>query len=56
MTIHDNIDGPLYNIATKNFTNLQNLYDPHKPTLQKIFFDNWPDFILDPQVIKKRFT
>ena len=44
--------GPIYNIATKSFTSLQKLYDPHKPSLQKIFFDQWPDFVLDPQVIK----
>ncbi|MEG0563814.1 transposase zinc-binding domain-containing protein, partial [Anaerorhabdus sp.] len=46
--ITDAMAKPISRFATKSFTSLNK--DPSKPTIKKIFFDQWDDFLLDPQI------
>lgn len=41
-----------YHLANKSFSHSKRLerYDPTRPSLQKIFFDNWESFLKDSQV------
>lgn len=48
--IHDNQAGPLSKVATKSFLKVAN---PNKPTIQKIFFNHWTDFLSDPEVVRR---
>lgn len=48
--IADNFAGPLSRIATKTFLRMKN---PDKPSIQRIFVDNWEAFKTDNEVIRK---
>lgn len=48
--ISDNLANSLSKVATKSFTKM---YDPNKVTIQRIFTDNWDDFLKDSEVIRK---
>ena len=48
--ISDNLANSLSKVATKSFTKM---YDPKKVTIQRIFTDNWDDFLKDSEVIRK---
>ncbi len=51
--ISDSIARSLYAITTKDFSKSHNLHLNAKPTLQKIFSDQWDDFLNDPQVLER---
>lgn len=49
--ITDAMAEPITRFATKSFTTIHASYNLDRPTIKKIFFDQWDDFLKDPQVI-----
>lgn len=51
--ITDAMAEPIARYATKSFSSMHHSYNPDQPTIKKIFFDQWDDFLNDPEVKKK---
>lgn len=52
MPIRKEIAPSIYKSATKDFSKSKNLYNNQHPSIQKIFFDQWDEFLNNPQVLQ----
>ena len=51
MPIRESIAHSVELVATKSYSHAYKLHDEKHPSIKKIFYDNWDEFLKDPQVI-----